>query len=333
MSEDQTTYNVSPEESQEAMDMLGVGYDQPTVVIEPPRKTQERKRGGEFTEKNNPAWIKFSTAFKLELPEIDGNALKVWIFIALSVDYKGEAFPGIQTIAKAIKLSHTTVIAHIHSLEALGLLTVRRGERRVNIYQIADDYVKIGVGEPVKKLESSDPNSKETVLNSKENPPTSKAGLNPTRVNKNEQEKSTASISIDLEQSDISWSLAGGKPVTQKQLDRAREIDDFENMIDKQFARFPLKWAGFRGTEQDGFRAFLKHPDQAGQPLEQFVDWWMQDEWRMSRPPANLNKIMTMYPQAFADTKPAVKYNHAQTDLEKTIESGDWTPAPKRNHA
>jgi DNA-binding transcriptional regulator GbsR (MarR family) len=173
MSEDNAEYVT------DASIMLGAGYA--SVKIEPPRKVLERSGRGEFTEVDNPAWIKFSTAFKYELPDIDGNALKVWIYIALSVNYKGEAFPAIQTIAKSIGLSHTTVIAHIKNLEAMGLLTVKRGERRVNIYNIADDYVKIGRGEPVKKLDSSPQTSTDIVPTSKENSPTSKASFTLTR--------------------------------------------------------------------------------------------------------------------------------------------------------
>jgi hypothetical protein len=109
---------------------------------------------------------------------------------------------------------------------------------------------------------------------------------------------SKPAISLDLEKSDMSWSVAGDKSVTQKQIDRLKAVDDFENMIEKQLLRVPLKWSGFRSQEQDGFRAFLK--DEA-QPLEKFLDWWIQDEWRQAHPPANLNKIMTMYPQAFVN--------------------------------
>lgn len=104
---------------------------------------------------------------------------------------------------------------------------------------------------------------------------------------------------FDLEQADPSWSILAGEKITQKQLDKQKGITDFEEMIEKQFLRFPLKWAGFRGTEQDGFRRFLQAPEQTGQPLERFVDWWLQDEWNREHPPSNLNKIMQKWPGAF----------------------------------
>ena len=175
-----------PEYVTDALEVIG---SQPSVEIEHPRKIVTRKVRGEFFEETTtPAWVKFSTAFKDELSEIDGNALKVWIYIALSVDYKGEAFPAIQTIAQNIGLSHTTVIQHIKALEKIGLLAVRRKERRWNIYEITDDYVKIGKGEPVQKLESSRTTTKEIVPITKENDATTKASLTLTRSNKKKQD-------------------------------------------------------------------------------------------------------------------------------------------------
>lgn len=145
----------------DALEMMGKGYNEPATVIEPPRKTLRRKKGEDFEEHESPAWIKFSTAFKDELPEIGGNALKVWIYIALSVNYHGEAFPGIMTIAKGIGLSHPTVIDAIHELEALNMLTVRRENRKANIYSISNEYVAVGRTQLVKKFAQSEGTMKE----------------------------------------------------------------------------------------------------------------------------------------------------------------------------
>ena len=109
----------------DAKEMMGKGY--PTVKIEPPRSVMER-REGEFEEIKHPAWIKFSTAFKAELKDIHPNALKVWIYIALSVNYNGVAFPGIRTIAEYVGVSTPTVVKAIKDTRIFGLIEVARLE-------------------------------------------------------------------------------------------------------------------------------------------------------------------------------------------------------------
>ncbi len=272
----------------DAVAMLGAGYA--SIEIEPPRRTMKRSGRGEFEEVENPAWIKFSTAFKNELPDIDGNALKVWIFIALSVNYKGDAFPGIQTIAKAIGLSHTTVISHIKSLEELGILSVRRGERRVNIYNVADDYVKIGHGEPVKKLESSDATSKENVPTSKENASNSKAGLNLTRINQNN--KNDDELQTITEQAN-------------------RKVDAILDMANAPGIKAEARRAAIQSylgerlhvnTETKAWREFAKYVDgqqQAhGEKVEVFIGWLLgQDKFNIQYWPPR--RMQEMWPQAF----------------------------------
>jgi hypothetical protein len=106
------------------------------IEIYPP-STVIRRRGWQMTEEVVPAFIKISTAFKAELASIDGNALKVWVYIALSINRNTEeAHPGIRTIATACNLAQNTVTAAVRSLEALGLLTVLRGDRQYNIYAV-----------------------------------------------------------------------------------------------------------------------------------------------------------------------------------------------------
>jgi DnaD/phage-associated family protein len=156
-------------ETEEALDMLY--HQEPAIVIERPRVVAEKMPNGEFVERTIPAYVKYSTAFKEELKKISGSALKVWTYIALSIDEKGIAFPGIRTIAEGCDLSHQTVITVIKELEEAKLLHVVRGERRVNLYQPSDNYVAIFDNDPkamsqkigtVKKVESSPLDSNKT---------------------------------------------------------------------------------------------------------------------------------------------------------------------------
>ena len=137
MSKVKGEYHVSTEEVQEAIDMLGKGYDAPLEIH--PETTVIRRQGRDMTEEVVPAFVKISTSFKKELPAIDANALKVWLFIALSINRNtGQAFPGVRTIAEGCGLSPNTVTAAAKRLEELGLLTVNREDRKYNIYAIPD---------------------------------------------------------------------------------------------------------------------------------------------------------------------------------------------------
>jgi DnaD/phage-associated family protein len=175
-----TTKEVRGEHATEREDSLNnaramMGWDsEPAVVIERPRVIAEKMPNGEFIERTIPAYVKYSTAFKEELKKISGSALKVWTYIALSINEKGIAFPGIRTIAEGCDLSHQTVITVIKELEAAKLLHVTRGDKRYNLYQPSDDYVAIFDNDPkamsqkigtVKKLESSPLDSNKTDVN------------------------------------------------------------------------------------------------------------------------------------------------------------------------
>lgn len=129
-------YHVSAEEVQEAMDMLGKGYEHPSVVIEPPHAIMER-RGNEFQEVITPAFVKISTDFKTELAGVDEIALKVWLYIALSVNrFSGKANPGLRTIAQGTGFAINTIQAALKRLENnYKLLTVDRESRKYNIYE------------------------------------------------------------------------------------------------------------------------------------------------------------------------------------------------------
>jgi hypothetical protein len=130
MSEEQADYIT------EAMEMAGKGYEHPAVEITPPHAVIER-RGKEFQEVITPAFVKISTGFKEEMAGIDEIALKVWLYIALSVNrYSGKANPGLRTIAAGTGFAINTVQSALKRLETdYNLLTVDRESRKYNIYE------------------------------------------------------------------------------------------------------------------------------------------------------------------------------------------------------
>lgn len=172
----------------EAMDLL----HGPSVEIEPARTTIER-RAGEFREVEKPAFVKISTAFKSELPDISGDALKVWLFISLSVNRKtGKANPGLRTIASGVNLAVNTVQKAIKELEGLKLLEVRRDQARYNIYEVPE-YVSANRSEPTV---SNGDTPAETVSNSAETVSKSSQTVSPSVIlnqrNQREPEKEAA---------------------------------------------------------------------------------------------------------------------------------------------
>jgi len=120
----------------DAVEMLGKGYDHPAVEIEAPRQVIER-RNGRMQEIERAAFVKISTAFKPEMRDIDEIALKIWLYIALSVNrHSGKAHPGLRTIAQECNFAVNTVRAALERLEnKYALLVVHRGEKKYNIYE------------------------------------------------------------------------------------------------------------------------------------------------------------------------------------------------------
>lgn len=140
------TYEVE-DSTDNAMAMLGKGYEAPSVVVEPPTRRTER-RGKKMVEVEEPAWVKFSTDFKNELAEMNEYSLKVFIYIGLSVNFhSGEACPGVRKIAEDTGMNKDTVSKAIANLAATGFLTVHNREGRRNIYK-PTRYISIGTVRP-----------------------------------------------------------------------------------------------------------------------------------------------------------------------------------------
>ena len=167
MSEDQGEY-VTKEDVGEAMEMLGKGYlevNEPSFIIEP-KSTVLIRVGKEVHATERDSFVKISTSFKDELEFIDGNSLKVWIFISLSINRNsGMAFPGLRTIAKKTKLSVNTVQKCISDLEEQGLMTIHKGKRKTNLYE-PTAYVSANKKDAVSKTDTDEEavsNSSQTV--------------------------------------------------------------------------------------------------------------------------------------------------------------------------
>lgn len=141
MSEEQTKYVA------DALEMMGTGYDQPTIVIEPPR-TVTARQNGRMVEIEEPAWVKFSTDFKGELKTLDEYSLKVFLYIGLSVNWRtGTAFPGIRKIAEDTGMDKGTVAKATANLENLGFLTIQKRDGNSNVYRPVR-YISIGTVRP-----------------------------------------------------------------------------------------------------------------------------------------------------------------------------------------
>jgi hypothetical protein len=95
--------------------------------------------------------VKFSTDFKTELADLDVYALKVFIYIGLSIGFDtGTAFPGVRKIAKETNMNKGTVVKAIEELEEKGFLKVWRKEGGSNTYKPMC-YFAIGEGVPLNR--------------------------------------------------------------------------------------------------------------------------------------------------------------------------------------
>lgn len=142
------------EEVKDALEMMGKGYDHPSVEIEAPRIVIER-HNRQMVEVEMPAFVKVSTGFKAELKDIDPTALKVWIYIALSINRTSEtAYPGLRKIAAETNLSVNTVRDAVERLEnSYNLLSVTHQGTKRTIYRVTD-FVSANHKEPVSRTDT-----------------------------------------------------------------------------------------------------------------------------------------------------------------------------------
>lgn len=155
MSEQEAVYKT---ETQEALEMLGVGYDkkQPSVIIQPKRKATALMEGG-LAEYDVWGWVKVSANFINHIQKLSGANLKCWLVISLAIDEFGKCKLTIKQLQLLTKLSHTEVINSTKELEEMGYLNIKRNARG-NEYEPV--FVARGVGNDpsesvVKKVEST----------------------------------------------------------------------------------------------------------------------------------------------------------------------------------
>ncbi len=155
MSEPQSEYKT---ETDEAMAMLGVGYDekQPSIIIQPKRKATALMESG-LAEYDVWGWVKVSANFINHIQKLSGSNLKCWLVVALAIDEFGKCKLTIKQLQLLTKLSHTEVINSTKELEEMGYLRVKRNARG-NEYEPV--FVARGIGNDpdegvVKKVEST----------------------------------------------------------------------------------------------------------------------------------------------------------------------------------
>jgi len=273
-------------EVQEAMDMLGQGYDHPTVEIAPAHTVVER-RGQEFQEVVRPAFVKISTGFKSEMKNIDEVALKVWLYIALSVNrYSGRANPGLRTIAKDCALAVNTVRSAIERLEnEYNLLMVDRESKRYNIYEPLA-FVSANRNEPV----SSADTPPETVSIEDESVSIEGQSVSARVIlnQRNQRNQSSASFSKSFSEQkeeakerieeqrkgkgDIVDLFMKVSPELKAQTEMRQRVENaLRRNLDWDSARSP--WNGYD-------KKLIKREQEAGENIERFMDWFNGDEFR-----------------------------------------------------
>ena len=267
-----------PEYVTEALELLS---GEPAAIIEQPRSRLILREtlGEEWT----VAWVKLSTAFKPHIKNLRGAQLAVWLYISLSINEKGVAFPGVRTIAEDTGYSHQGVLDAIKELEEKGYLKVRRGEKRYNLYE--PEFAAIGkTNEPSESVNSVDSSPTSQLLPPNESTflPNESSGLDLNKKNKRNKKESKTDIFGFMEFSD--------------KLSKEQKADEVEEII--QTLERGLRVNIDRSLRnQSVARRILKD----GRPVERWLDWCRSDEWRLAHLYLyrDLERVWGEYPQAF----------------------------------
>lgn len=179
-------------EAEEALEMLGAGYEQPAAIIDPSR-TVRALHGGGLVEYRVWGWVKTSARFRAHIKILRGAKHDIWHYLALGVNENGECRETIKQICEGTGYSHTEVINTLRELDEMGYLSVQKNSKG-NIY--TPEFVARGDKKPtenaVKKVDSTPAYRVEST------PPIEKTPAIPLRVkrvNKRERPKTTPDFS------------------------------------------------------------------------------------------------------------------------------------------
>jgi len=271
----------------EAMDLL----HGTTLEISSPEKVIER-RDGKLVEVERSAFVKIFTSFKRELKTISGDELKVWLYLALSINrFSKTANPGLRKIAEDTGLAVNTVRGIVERLEMSQLLDVEKADGKGNQYRPAD-YASV-----------------------------SKFDTVPQTVSKNEETVSILEPTVST--------LRGENAQLELTRETRKDIDEIEKQANKKMDAYLemmsnspgiqrearingiLSYLGVtfrRNTETKEWLSFAKYIDSEfqskGWDVKQFVSWLFgQKDYNPNYWP--VKKMMEFYPSAFAE-KPTV---------------------------
>jgi len=275
MSEEQTEYIT------EALELLqGVT----TLEISSPEKVIER-RDGQLVEVERSAFVKIYTSFKRELKTLSGDELKVWLYLALSINrYSKAANPGLRKIAEDTGLAVNTVRGIVERLESSHLLDVERAEGRGNQYRPAD-YASVSKFDTVPQTVS---NSGPTVSNS--------GGTVSTLRGKNAQLEELDTTRVP-DNYPIDWYIQHGLPIPPHLIDQNQMAQNAVNEFESKLGFSSLPWDST--AEWQKFKKWVIATYSG-----RLTAWEDYSDWRKAKGKydAMSNKQIRMNPSVFMDT-------------------------------
>lgn len=274
--------------TENALAMLGSGYS--SVEISPSEKRLVRI-DGEFREVEKAATVTISTAFKKEMENVSGDALKVWLYISLSINKTTErANPGLRTIAKACHLAVNTVQKCLSELEKMNLLLVNRETARYNIYEVPL-YVSANRKPPAV---SQNDTVEQTVSNSPETVSNSEQTVSPAVI----LNHLTSINHIDDSKFPLEWQILSGKEVTPELQQASLLSEEAIRTFEKELGFGILSWE--QNNEWVAFRKFVEKVYAKDKGVWGDYAKWREGDGKYGK--AMTNNAIRKNPKMFIDT-------------------------------
>lgn len=279
---------------------------EPAAIIEQPQPRLVLREG--LGEEWSCAWVKLSTAFKAHIKELRGAPLAVWLYISLSINKNGIAFPGIKTIAEETGYSHQGVIDAIKTLEERGYLRVIRGAKRYNLYE--PEFAAIGRrAEPTETVNSVESTQLSQVSGTDESTFSPEES---SRVDLNKINKIKPEIPLSVENA-----IFLDMPVTMNETEREEReaCAAFERAfgIERPWNWYPPKdeklWADFRAKLRELWK-------QDPNCFEGYARWANAPYSRGAKNASQLRRDPSAFWDAWAAYKASVMYSK-KTDEER----------------